>query len=154
MDILEKIRKDHTKARKLIQEITELDSHDEDVKKLIIFDQLKNELLAHAHSEDETLYKEMKKSNIDELNNKAEHSEKEHNEIEDLIERVSTARADNEDWTFKFNLLKERLEHHMKEEEDEVFKVVNDNLGESMKNYIGDEMQDQKQEDLSKSVKA
>lgn len=151
MNILEKIRKDHKKARALINEISELDSHKEDVKKLILFDQLKTELLAHDHSEEKTLYKEMKHSEIPELNETADHSIEEHKEIEDLLNRVTNARADNEDWSFKFQLLKDRLEHHMQEEENTVFDSANDSLGSSMQECLGNEMQEAKQEELSES---
>lgn len=80
---------------------------------------MKQEVEAHAAAEEETFYATLMAK--PEGQEKARHSVSEHKEAADLLGELDETDFSSSGWLARFRKLKEELEHHMDEEEDEVF---------------------------------
>lgn len=146
--IYKEIIHDHDVARKLIKEIMKLNSNAKE-ERASLFNQLKEELLAHAEAEEKSLYSEMSTRSSKELKDKAEHGKEEHNEIEELLKELTNYKESGEKWVEKFKELKESLEHHMDEEEKEIFNATKEVFDKSTEEALGEKMKDQKDVELN-----
>ncbi len=119
MDIYTYIRSDHRKVARLIDNILAINLS---YVRQQIFNDLKTELTLHAEAEEATFYTaivEMTQSH--QLSLQMDHAEHEHNEIRDLLQILANTPVSSEFWMEKFGELKAAVEHHVREEEDEVF---------------------------------
>lgn len=85
-----------------------------------LFARLKNELDVHARIEEEIFYPALEEA--DETRDIALEAYEEHRIVKQLLKELASAPKDNEQWTAKFTVLKENIEHHVEEEEGEMFK--------------------------------
>jgi hypothetical protein len=116
-NIYETIKKDHENHRRVLAKLDETQGDSAERREL--FNTLKLEVEAHANAEEQTFYASL----IAEPDGqeKARHSISEHKEAADLIEELEEMEFSSTGWLTKFRSLKEALEHHMDEEEEEVF---------------------------------
>jgi len=113
-----------------------------------LFTQLKNELDIHARIEEEILYPTLEE--YEETRDISLEAYEEHALVKQLLEELAAAPKDDERWTAKFTVLKENVEHHVEEEEGEMFKKARKVLGEDEIENLGDRLQEAKQ--LQKSA--
>src|SRR5688572_7584011 len=85
-----------------------------------LFAQLKNELDIHAHIEETVLYPALEEA--DETRDITLEAYEEHALVKQLLGELETLDKSEETWTAKFTVLKENIEHHVEEEEGEMFK--------------------------------
>ena len=113
-----------------------------------LFTQLKNELDIHARIEEEILYPTLEE--YEETRDISLEAYEEHALVKQLLEELAAAPKDDERWTAKFTVPKENVEHHVEEEEGEMFKKARKVLGEDEIENLGDRLQEAKQ--LQKSA--
>jgi iron-sulfur cluster repair protein YtfE (RIC family) len=113
-----------------------------------LFTQLKNELDIHARIEEEILYPTLEE--YEETRDISLEAYEEHALVKQLLEELAAAPKDDERWTAKFTVLKENVEHHVEEEEGEMFKKARKVLSEDEIENLGDRLQEAKQ--LQKSA--
>jgi hemerythrin superfamily protein len=116
VDIYEYLKKDHKKVSDLfaLYEKTEDQNTKIDIVTLIT-----TELLIHAETEKETFYKTLEEyAKTDDV---AHHGEEEHLEIEAVIEEIAQLKQYGKTFDTKVMKLKKMVEHHVKEEEGEMF---------------------------------
>ena len=124
--IYEAIKKDHEKHRDLLKTIADASKDDADRKKA--WDRFYHDVKAHAAAEEETFYSKL----ISETwgQDAARHSVHEHQQLDDLLEELNDMKVGADGWSDKFDKLKHDYEHHIDEEENEVFtrarKVIDD----------------------------
>ena len=117
MDIYDYLKRDHRKVSQLIKAVIKAENAGERKK---LFLQIKKELELHADPEDKTFYQELKKNKTGKED--AEHAEKEHDIIKKLLTKISkTSSEEVATWLVYFGELKYVVEHHVKEEENEIF---------------------------------
>lgn len=129
MTIFESLRNDHDIQRKLLTGLVE--THGDSDKRKELFFQLKNELNAHAIAEERNFYLPLIESDL--TQEKSRHSIAEHHEIEELIEELESMDFSSPQWLPKAKHLKERVFHHLEEEETEVFQLAGKALEDSEK---------------------
>src|ERR1044071_5694638 len=79
-------------------------------------------LLAHAHAEQNVLYKKMEKSDDEKARSFALEGTNEHQLVETQLQQMSRARnKTSEQWTAHLKVLRDLVEHHVKEEESTGF---------------------------------
>lgn len=122
MDIYARLKKDHDKQRDLLDRIAQTEGDSQ--KRRDLWEDIKVELEAHASAEEQVFYAELM-SHAD-GSDKARHSVAEHKEASDLIEELDDMDMSSPGWLKKLKHLKERIEHHVDEEEKEVFPVSKD----------------------------
>lgn len=133
MSIYTTLKNDHVKIKGLLKDIDALgDSKPAQRQKL--FMDLKAFLTAHAKTEESIFYRRLEDHTPAEP--LAREGEVEHGVAERLMKTLSTLEPDNAYWLANFAVLKEAVEHHIDEEEKELFakakKAVDDKEAELM----------------------
>lgn len=134
MDPFQLLKKDHRLVEDLFKKIEKSD----DSKKEELFSRLKNELATHTRIEETIFYPALKKQK--EAKDTILEALEEHKGAKTLLREISQLSADDETWDAKLTVLKENIEHHVEEEEGEMFKRARgvlpkeelDDLGERM----------------------
>src|ERR1700733_9442881 len=127
------LKADHAAVKKLFAQEQKA-TKQSDEKKQSIFDQINDALTVHATIEEEIFYPAVKKAY------------EEHQQVKNLLAKISNISPDDESWDMKIKVLKEDVEHHVKEEESEMFPDAKKFLGEKRLNELGAELQARKQE--------
>jgi hemerythrin superfamily protein len=137
-DIFELLQKDHREVQSMMGKIA-----DGNGRRRELFAKFKTELIAHSKCEEREFYAALE--GREEISEKIEHSYEEHAEVEEGLQELSEMADDNEEWSDKFSELRQDLEHHIKEEESELFPKARKLLGEEAEE-IGRRFQDAKQQ--------
>ncbi len=135
MDAFELLKKDHRKVSQLFSEIESANGQ----AKLKLFGQLKSELDLHAHIEETVLYPALE--NTDEAREITLEAYEEHKVVKDLLAELAGAAAPNDEWDAKLTVLKENVEHHVEEEEGELFDKARKALGDERIETLGAELE-------------
>jgi iron-sulfur cluster repair protein YtfE (RIC family) len=143
MDAFELLKKDHEKVSGILEKLdatTErgVKTRDE------LFTQLKQELDIHARIEEEILYPVLKQAKeTEEITLEAY---EEHAVVKQLLAELEELSRDDETWGAKLTVLKENVEHHVEEEEGEMFKDAKKVLSSEQIERLGEQMEAAKQE--------
>lgn len=114
-DIVSLIMEDHKPLKELIKVMK--DSKRDAKERISAFNEFGPTLVAHAKPEEETLYVDMKSQ--DELREEAYEGDVEHQIADQLVEEIK--RTKEEDLKLaRIKVLAELVEHHIKEEEEEL----------------------------------
>ena len=109
-----------------------------------LFTQLKTELDIHARIEETIFYPALEKA--DETRDITLEAFEEHRLVKQLLKELQSLAKDGEEWTAKFTVLKENIEHHVEEEEGEMFKKARKVLSEKDAETLGTRMERAKTE--------
>ncbi len=115
-----------------------------------LFTQLKSELDLHAHIEETILYPALEKA--DETHDITLEAYEEHRLVKQLLGELETMDKGDEQWTARFTVLKENIEHHVEEEEDEMFKKARKVLSEADAEDLGARLEAAKGEPLKSAA--
>ena len=119
MNIYEEIRKDHDNQRELLAKLVET-SGDTKVR-YSLFKKLKEQLEIHADAEERHFYKPLLDNDM--MQQKARHGIAEHHEIDELVEALEDTEQDSSAWLKIAKKLKDKVEHHLEDEEKEFFQL-------------------------------
>ena len=144
-DAIALLKADHAAVKKLFAQERKATKQD-DEKKQIVFDQIKDALTVHATIEEEIFYPAVKKARQEHVKDEVREGYEEHRQIKILIAEIANITPDDETWDMKVKVLKEDVEHHVKEEEGEMFPDAGKFLGEKRLNELGAELLARKQE--------
>lgn len=118
--IEKELKKNHKVIQHLVTEIEKILNNKSDANKKVLFLELKKELVTHSKAEEQTYYKELVKN--EKSKDIVKEGQEEHAIISTLLEQMSLLDCNTDDWKAKFTVLKEQIEHHVKEEEGKMFK--------------------------------
>jgi len=130
MTAIDILKKDHRKVDDLF---TQIESDGADRKE--IFGQIYNELTLHSQAEETFFYPELELSS--ETSGDVQHSYKEHQQVKDMLEDLASSDPNAAVWMTRLNELKESVQHHVQEEEDELFPKSEQVLGQQKLDEIG-----------------
>ncbi len=133
MNIFESIREDHEIQRTLSDLLARTSGDSE--RRDELFQKLKHELQIHADAEERHFYTPLISDDL--TQEKARHSIAEHHEIDELIEKLEETDYSDPGWLVTAKKLKEQVEHHLDEEEHEVFQMAGKVLSEEQKTSLG-----------------
>ena len=132
MNIYEAIRKDHDIQRDLLDKL--VDTSGETKKRADLFKELCKELTLHANAEERHFYKPLIPTDM--MQEHARHGIAEHHEIDELVEALEKTEMDSPGWLKIAKNLKDKVEHHLEDEEHTFFqlsgKVFNDKEKEEL----------------------
>lgn len=120
--IFQDLKADHDRHRAMLAELAAAKFAD----RAELFEALRIEVSAHAAAEEESLYATML-GNPD-LRDEARHSVSEHKEVDDFFGELHELDAESAEWTAKFEEMRHRYEHHIDEEEEEMFPSASEKL--------------------------
>jgi iron-sulfur cluster repair protein YtfE (RIC family) len=125
MNVFELLKQDHQKVSGIFQRI---EAASATAERQQLFVQLKQELDLHAQVEETILYPALKQA--EETRNITLEAYEEHQEVKDLLAEIQQTPPDDEEWTALVMELRESVEHHVEEEESEMFAQARDVLTE------------------------
>jgi iron-sulfur cluster repair protein YtfE (RIC family) len=141
MDAFELLKNDHAKVSALFDRI---EPATDATTRQQLFAQLKQELDIHAHIEETILYPALK--GAEETRDITEEAYEEHQEVKDLLAELEATPADSEEWGDLITELRENVDHHVEEEEGEMFPKAQTVLSEQQINDIGAKLAAEKQQ--------
>ena len=115
-----------------------------------LFTQLKTELDVHTRIEETIFYPALEKA--DETRDITLEAFEEHRLVKQLLSELQSMAKDKEEWTAKFTVLKENIEHHVEEEEGEMFRDARKVLSEEDIETLGTRMEKAKSEQMKAAV--
>jgi iron-sulfur cluster repair protein YtfE (RIC family) len=137
------LKADHEKVAGILETIE--DTTERAVKgRDELFARLKAELDLHAMIEEEIFYPALEET--EEAREITLEAYEEHRLVKQLLAELEAEPKDTEEWTAKFTVLKENIEHHVEEEEGEMFKKAREALNEEEIETLGDRLQEAKQQ--------
>lgn len=99
------------------------------------FERIRGAFELHAQLEEELLYPELQKH--DDTRAIALEALQEHRLVKQLLADIGRARVFDDEVVAKVKVLRENVEHHVDEEEDEMFEMARDVLGEAALSDLG-----------------
>lgn len=132
-DVFTLLKADHDRHREMLAKIDE--THGDSPERRELFEAFRIEVSAHANAEEQSLYAVM--LGDADLQDKGRHSVAEHKEIDDFLEELQDTDMSSPGWLATFRKMKHRYEHHIDEEEDEIFKAAEEALSRSCENDLG-----------------
>ncbi len=106
-----------------------------------IFQQFKVAIAAHAKSEEIALYSLFESNDskqFKELKHFSLEGYKEHELVDQLLHEMNANLSIDDEWVAKFTVLRELLEHHIEEEEEDFFPHVQSVLGKEALNDLAE----------------
>jgi hemerythrin superfamily protein len=138
------LKEDHDKVRALFKQYEELGDRSRSEKRRVV-DQVSRELEIHAKIEEEIFYPACLEGEKDAQKIVYESFE-EHKIVKTLVAELGRMRPSDEQFDAKVTVLKENVEHHAKEEEDDLFPKAEDILGDDRLRELGVRMRARKEQ--------
>jgi hypothetical protein len=145
------LKNDHEKVSSIFEKLEETTEGAEKTREEL-FTQLKQELDVHAHIEETIFYPVLKKS--EETRDITMEGIQEHHVVKLLLRELDAMGVGTETWTAKLKVLKENVEHHVEEEEDDMFKSAREVLSKEQLEELGALMEREKEQQKSQTASA
>ena len=145
--IFRDLKADHDRHRDLLERLGNT-SGDSDERRAL-FDEFRTEVAAHAAAEEESLYATMLAK--PDLREDAVHSVSEHKEISDFLGELAEIEMSSSAWLTKFKEMRHRYEHHIDEEEEEMFPEAADGLSDAEEARLAQVFEARKPKELERA---
>lgn len=139
-NIYDAIKDDHKDHRALLDTIA--NTSGESARRREAWEEFYYDVKSHAAAEEETFYSALISKTWGQ--DAARHSVHEHQEMDDLMEELNDMDMSSPAWLTKFKTLKHDYEHHIEEEEDEVFTRAREVVDASKETEIGSKFLERK----------
>ena len=148
LDAIKLLKNDHDEVEAMFKQFFKMKKDGPQKSELI--EQICTALTVHAEIEEEIFYPALEESN--EARDITLEAYEEHRLVKQLLGELEAESKDTEEWTAKFTVLKENIEHHVEEEEGELFKKARQVLSEEEIEALGQQLLEAKRQ--SKTVAA
>lgn len=139
------LKADHKKVAGLLEKIDATTERGVKTREEL-FGQLKTELDVHARVEETIFYPKLEEA--DETRDITLEALEEHRLVKQLLGELDDMGKDQEQWTAKFTVLKENVEHHVEEEEGDMFPKARKVLSEEQAEELGTRMEEAKAKEM------
>ncbi len=118
-DLLSVLKAEHDELKELLHEAEDATK----ATRLKLLEEIEQNLVPHARGEEKTLYAILRERVKDDEDAKDLLNEayEEHRAVDKLLADLKKTDVDNERWLVQLTVIKENLEHHIKEEENDLF---------------------------------
>ena len=143
MDAVTMLKDDHDKVKKIL---SDLDSTTERGVKTReeLFAKVQQELEVHETIEEEIFYPALKEH--PKMKDLVLEAYEEHHVVDTVMAEIRGVPFDDETWGAKLTVMKENVEHHIEEEEDEMFSQARQVFSKDELVELGERMQARKDE--------
>ena len=138
MDAFNLLKADHRKVEELFEEFESASGQ----AKMRLFQQIKTELELHTHIEETIFYPAVEEPK--QTHDLTLEAYEEHDVVKKLLQELSRAKSPNEEWEAKAKVLQENVEHHVEEEENELFPKTSKVLSSDELETLGEQMESEK----------
>lgn len=141
MNALELLKTDHQSVKDILAQLS--DSTDRAVKKRTeLLRKLETEITVHTSLEEEILYPAFKDAGGKEAAEMYYEAREEHRAVDSLVlPDLKATDPSAPEFAGRFKVVKELLEHHIDEEETELFPLAKKLLGKAQLDVLGEQMQ-------------
>lgn len=139
MDPFNLLKADHRKVEELFSQLESASG----TAKLRVFEQIKTELELHTHIEETILYPALEEPK--ETHDLTLEAYEEHDVVKRLLKELSRAKSADAEWEAQAKVMQENVEHHVEEEENELFKKARRALSEEDLETLGEQMASEKE---------
>jgi hemerythrin superfamily protein len=122
--LFEALRKDHQEVREIFRNMLE---NEQPAQREKLMNQLQQEVLPHMKAEEKVVYPALRK-NCEDCQEQVLESIEEHHAAELILKELLKLKTSDERFHAKTMVLQEMIEHHVKEEEKEIFKGIRKNI--------------------------
>lgn len=151
MNAIQLLKDDHKKVSALFEQLEPTTERAEKTRE-DLFGKLKQELDIHAKIEESIFYPAIKQAA--ETRDIVMEGFEEHHVIKVLLKELDSMPVGTEQWTAKLKVLKENVEHHVEEEEGEMFPKSKDVLEPQQIDQLGAQMEEMKKQLLGQTASA
>ena len=141
MNAIELLMQDHKEASGMMDQLETADKGDRSAKETFL--QLKDALTMHTQIEEQIFYPALR--NFEETKDMVPEAFEEHQEVKDILEEMTSLNPGDDEFMDKLTELRDSVEHHVEEEETEMFPKAEKVLGQSRLQELGRQMQQMKQ---------
>lgn len=131
--IYDLLKSDHDTHRDLLAKIAETSGDSEDRRSL--WNEFFYDVGAHASAEEECFYGPMIETTDGQPH--ARHSVAEHKELDDIMQELTEMDMSSPGWLTRFKTLRHQYEHHIDEEEEDIFPCAKEVLGADSSGEMG-----------------
>ena len=135
MNALELLKQDHQTVAELFEQAEQTQNEKQKHK---LFEQIKTELETHTRIEETVFYPKLEE--YEELKDMVLEAYEEHKQVKTLLREISALTANSEKFDAKLKVMKENVEHHVEEEENEMFPEVQNCLSTMDLDELGQEL--------------
>jgi len=132
MNIFEALRLSHDTQRALATHL--LQTEGKSPERAELFRELKHELAAHAAAEERCFYTPL--IAFDATMAQARHGMAEHHEMDELVETLNGIDLSSSGWLAHFRKLRDKVFHHLDDEEHAIFQLAGKVLSEAEKTRL------------------
>ncbi|MGE0173169.1 MAG: hemerythrin domain-containing protein [Oligoflexales bacterium] len=145
-DPIDLLKSQHREVEQLFQQIEDTGSNAFKTKRKL-FETLADQILLHAEIEEKLFYPRIKEVDKD----MALEAVEEHAAVKDLIKKMRKLEDRDESFNAKVKFLKELIQHHVEEEEEEIFPMWYDEMDEETQEDAGTEILEYARKAMEKS---
>jgi hemerythrin superfamily protein len=138
MSVIKLLRKDHSEVQSLLSRFNRTDKPDPE-----LFARIRRDLQIHLRAEEEIFYASIKAVN-DEGRRLISEAVKEHRDIDELLLQISRMKPGATHFAEKLETLIENIDHHIEEEEGEIFQFAEENCSSQQLAEIAEQIQQRK----------
>lgn len=141
--IYDVLKSDHDTHRELLKKLADTEGDSKERREL--WNKFYCDVGSHAAAEEESFYGPMIETEDGQPH--ARHSVAEHKELDDIMQELNEMDMSSPGWLTRFKTLKDRYEHHIEEEEEDIFPVAKDVLGADKAGEVAAEFAERKKEE-------
>ena len=146
MDAIQLLKDDHDAMKKMLSDLESTTERGTKTREAL-FAKVREELTVHEAIEEEIFYPALKEHpKAKELVLEAY---EEHGVVDMIMAEIEGVPFDDERWGAKFTVMKENIEHHIEEEEKEMFKQARDVFDRDELEALGERMMSRKRQLLA-----
>ena len=151
MDALKLLKDDHKKVKGMLEKLDATTERAEKTRTEML-QTLKQELTVHETIEEEILYPALKE--FAKTKDIALEGYEEHHVVDGIMAELEATPVDDETWGAKLTVMKENLEHHIEEEETDMFPKARKVMDEAELDELGERMAARKEELVAEAAGA
>ena len=148
MDAIAMLKADHDKMKGLLEDLESTTERGVKIR-AELFSTIKGELTIHEVIEEEIFYPALKEH--PKTKEIVLEGYEEHHVVDLVMGEISETPYDDETWGAKLTVMKENVEHHIEEEEGEMFPQARQVFSKEELEELGDRMQARKEELLAQA---
>jgi|tagenome__1003787_1003787.scaffolds.fasta_scaffold20493877_2 hemerythrin-like domain-containing protein len=149
MNAIKLLKQDHEKMKRLFKVLEDSAANSPRVRQET-FEKLRQEISLHEEIEEKVLYPALKAHPT--LKDIVLEGFEEHHVVDVILCEIEGVPFGDETWMAKLKVMKENLEHHIEEEEDEMFPKAADEFSKEELESLGSRMEDYRQQLLESAV--
>jgi hemerythrin-like domain-containing protein len=142
-DVFDMLIEEHNEAKQMIARLQESGEGDGNVREQT-FAQLKDALEMHMRFEEKVVYPAMKK--LEHLKDRVPEAVEEHSGARTLLKKLDQGDKADEGWLDTLKELANALEHHIEEEEEDIFPTAREELEEDKPKEMAAKYREMKRE--------